>query len=343
MDLKSYIGRRLLILIPTALGAVLILFFLFQFLTPYQMAASFAKSPAEAANIEQIIARHNLDAEFHVQFYQWFTELLRGNLGYSQTYGGPVTEAFVHYAPITLELFIFAVPLTIWASIKMGVFSAVNQDESGDHAVRITSILGRAMPNFWLGLLLVWIGYAVLGWFGIGRLPTQVDAYVASEAFTQYTRINTIDAILNLDLNVFLQTIRHLVLPVTTLVVSSWALITRITRSSMLDVLGRGYITTARSKGLSEDVVINKHAKRNALIPVLTVSGYLVISMLLGAFIVETIFAWHGLGWFFARAAVNNDYAAVIGFTLIFTIIVLLVNLIVDILYAKMDPRVRLG
>lgn len=342
MDLKSYIGRRLLLLIPTALGAILILFFLLQFISPTQRAMSFAQSPKEFAHLPEIIDKYNLDAPIHIQLYSWLKSLLHGNLGWSQTAKMPVTKAFVHYIPRTLELFMFATPIIIFAAVKMGVSSAVHHNEKVDHATRFGSIMGYAMPNFWLGILLLWIFYAVLGLFPPRPLSSTIDTYVASEAFTQYTRIHTIDAILNLDLKVLVNALQHLVLPVSTIVVSSWALITRITRSSMLEVLNRRFITTARAKGLDEDKVINKHARRNALIPVLTVSGYLIIGLLLGAFITETIFNFHGIGWFFVRSAGQNDYPVVIGFTLIFAVIILLVNLAVDIAYAYVDPRVKL-
>ncbi len=344
MDLKSYIGRRLILLIPTAIGAVLILFFLYSRLSPRELAFAFARSTKEFQNLPAIIDKYNLDAPFHIQFYQWITNLLKGNLGWSQVYGGSVWEAFRTRLPATLELFLFAAPITIWASIKMGVKSAVNHNKVVDHITRVVSIIGRAMPNFWLGLLLLWVFYGIFsGLFPPGRLSSSVNTYVHTAAFVRYTHINTIDAILNLDLRVLLDALRHLILPVTTLVVSNWALITRITRSSMLDVMKRGYVTTARSKGLSEDKVIYKHARRNALLPVLTVSGYLVIGLILGAFITETIFNIPGVGQFFVRAATQNDYAAVTGFTFIFALIIIIVNLLVDVLYAYMDPRVRLG
>lgn len=344
MELKSYIGRRLLLLIPTALGAVLLIFILLQFMSPVQRAALYVTGPKGASALPQIIEKYHLNDPIHVQFYYWLSSLLHGNLGYSQVAGMTVTAAFVNYLPATLELFIFATPLIIWASIKMGVSSAVNRNKPTDHATRVASIVGYAMPNFWLGILLLMVGYGLLtGLFPPGRLTDSISSYVHSTAFVRYTQINTIDAILNLEPKVLFDSLRHLVLPVTTLVVSSWALITRVTRSSMLEVLNRGYVTTARAKGLDEGTVINKHARRNALIPVLTVAGYLVIFMMMGAFITETIFLYKGVGWFFVTAANQLDMPVVIGFTLIFAVIVLVVNLVVDILYAYVDPRVRLG
>lgn len=344
MDLRSYIERRLLLLIPTAIGAVLLLFFFLSFLSPAQRALLYATGPKELAHLDAIISKYHLDAPVHIQFYHWIVSLLHGNLGYSQTANMPVAEAFINYLPATFELFLFATPLIIFASIKMGVASAVHHNELTDHTTRIASIVGYAMPNFWLGLLLLFLGYGVIsGLFPPGRLSSSVYNYVHSAAFTQYTEVHTVDAILNLDFRVFVDALRHLILPVTTLVVSSWALITRITRSGMLEVMNRGYITTARAKGLSEDKVINKHARRNALIPVITVVGYLVYGLFLGSFIVETIFSFHGIGWFFVYAVNLQDYAVAIGFTLIFAVLVLIVNLIVDVLYAYIDPRITMG
>ena len=344
MDLRAYIGRRLLLLIPTALGAVLILFFLLQFLTPVERAVAFAQSPKEFAHLDQIIDKYHLDDPMHIQLYQWLSSLAHGNLGWSQVANKPVIDTFIEHVPVTLELFMFAAPITIIAAIKMGVASAVHHNDKVDHATRFGSIVGYAMPNFWLGLLLLWVGYGIIsGFLPPTRLSNSIDTYVNSMEFIRYTRLNTIDAILNLDLRVFMDALRHLILPVTTLVVSSWALITRITRSSMLNVLRRGFITTARAKGLEDDKVINKHARRNALIPVVTVAGYLIIFLILGSFIVETIFVFPGIGWFFVTAAQQYDYAVIIGYTLIFAIIILIVNLVVDILYAYVDPRVRLG
>lgn len=291
-----------------------------------------------------IISKYHLDDPLHIRFYHWMVGVLHGNLGQSVYFKEPVTTVFLNHLPATLEIIIIAGPLTILAAVKMGVTSAVHHNESVDHVTRVVSVIGRAMPNFWLGLLLLWVGYMVFsGFLPPGRLSSSLNTYIHGPHFTQITHIHYIDAIINLDARVFLNSIRHLILPVITVVVSSWALITRIMRSSMLNALRRGYITTARAKGLEENKIINKHARRNALIPVLTVSGYLVIGLLLGLFITETIFRFHGIGWAFVNAATENDYSLVIGFTLIFAVIIVTVNLIVDILYAFMDPRVRLG
>jgi peptide/nickel transport system permease protein len=170
-----------------------------------------------------------------------------------------------------------------------------------------------------------------------------MELVVHSASFIRYTHINTIDAILNLNGAVLLDALRHLILPVITLSVTQVAFIMRLMRSSMLESLGKGYILTARAKGLAEGVVVNKHARRNALIPVITVAGYVLAGMANGVVITETIFTFRGLGWWAWQSAVRLDIASVLGFALFNAVLFVLVNLVVDILYTRVDPRVRLG
>jgi ABC-type dipeptide/oligopeptide/nickel transport system permease component len=206
------------------------------------------------------------------------------------------------------------------------------------------AILGWSLPTFWLGLLLLMIFYGYFkGLLPPGRLSTQVNLFVHSADFIRYTHINTIDAILNLNGTVFLDALRHAVLPVITLTVVQMAFVMRLMRSSMLESLGKGYVLTARAKGLAERVVINKHARRNALIPVITVSGYVFAGLANGVVITETIFSYKGIGWWAWQAAVRLDIPSVLGFALFNAILFVIINLIVDILYTRVDPRVKLG
>jgi peptide/nickel transport system permease protein len=181
------------------------------------------------------------------------------------------------------------------------------------------------------------------GFLPPGRLSVRMDLLVNVAPFIRYTHINTIDAILNLNGAVLLDALRHLVLPVITLSVVNVAFIMRLMRSSMLESLGKGYVLTARAKGLAERVVVNKHARRNALIPVITVSGYLFAALANGVVITETIFNYKGLGWWAWQSAINLDIPAILGFALFNAVLFVLVNLVVDILYTRVDPRVRLG
>jgi ABC-type dipeptide/oligopeptide/nickel transport system permease component len=205
-------------------------------------------------------------------------------------------------------------------------------------------ILGWSLPSFWLGLILLMIFYGYFRDFlPPGRLSVTNDILIHSPAFISYTHLNTIDAILNLNGNVLLDALRHLILPVVTISTINIAFIMRLMRSSMLESLGKGYILTARAKGLAERIVVNKHARRNALIPVITVSGYLFAGLASGAVITETIFSFKGLGWWAWQSALRIDIPSVLGFAMFTALVFVLINLVVDILYTRVDPRVRLG
>jgi peptide/nickel transport system permease protein len=184
--------------------------------------------------------------------------------------------------------------------------------------------------------------YSQLDWFPPGRLSIQMQEIVLSDAFVQYTKMNTLDAILNLRFDIFVDALKHLVLPVVTLSVVSWAFLLRVTRSSMLDTLRQDYITTARSKGLSENKVVNRHAVPNALIPVITVGGLTLISLFNGVVITETIFNINGIGSFLAEAAASLDVVSVLGMTMFSATVLVVGNLVVDVLYGVIDPRIRL-
>ena len=295
-------------------------------------------------NIPLLIETFGLDQPFWVQYGNWMSQVFHGNLGWSRVAGLPVWDSIWFFLPATLELAIFATPIIILMGIFLGTKAAAHKDRPLDHGTRVMAIFGWSLPTFWLGLILLMVFYgAITGFLPPHRLSIQMDMVVSSAEFTRYTHINTIDAILNLNGPVLLDALRHLVLPVITLSVTQVAFIMRLTRSSMLESLGKGYILTARAKGLSEKVVVNKHARRNALIPVITVSGYVFAAMANGVVITETIFTYKGLGWWAWQSAVRLDIASVLGFALFNAVLFVLVNLVVDILYTRVDPRVRLG
>jgi peptide/nickel transport system permease protein len=253
----------------------------------------------------------------------------------------PVAQLLGTYIPVSAELAIWAVLPILLVGIQLGVAAAVNQNKIGDHIARIFSIVGWSFPTFVFGLLVLMLFYAQLQWFPAGRLSEWALRVTQAPPFVQYTHMNTFDGLLNGRLDIFLDALRHMFLPIITLSYLDWALILRITRSSMLEALRQDYVTTARAKGIPENIVINKHVKRNALIPVATVGGLVVITLMSGVVITETIFDIHGLGFFFADAALHLDVIAVMGFTLFNAVLVVLGNLITDILYAFLDPRVR--
>jgi ABC-type dipeptide/oligopeptide/nickel transport system permease component len=202
--------------------------------------------------------------------------------------------------------------------------------------------VGWSIPTFVFGLLMLMIFYARLGWFAPDRLSDWALQIVQADGFTRYTQINTLDALLNMRLDIFLDALKHLVMPVLTLAYLNWAFILRVTRSSMLDTLRQDYLTTARAKGLAEKLVVRRHALPNALIPVVTVGGLTLVALLNGVVITETVFNYPGMGSFLAQAAMSLDVISVLGVTLFGSIILVFGNLVVDVIYGVIDPRIRL-
>lgn len=342
-NLRTYIARRLLLVIPTLIGVTLLIFAVTQLFDPVQRASLYIRDPKNLRAIDEVIRKYGLDQPFYIQYFSWLSQLLEGNLGWSQSLHMQVIDALVKRAPATIELAMYAAPLTIIIGIRLGKLSAVKKDTWIDHLTRAFAIIGWSLPAFWLGIVLLAFFYGGLGIFSPGRLSPWAEALIRSGGFKVYTGLYTVDAILNLNVAVFLDALSHLVLPVTTLTIIDVALIMRIMRSSMLEQLGKTYIIAARARGLDEKTVVDKHATKNALIPVITISGLLTAGMLSGMVITETIFEFKGVGYFAAHAATQLDIPAVLGFALLTGIIFVIANLIVDLLYAYVDPRIRLG
>lgn len=342
-SIKVYLARRLLLIIPTLIGVTLLIFAVTQLFGPIERASLYIRDPRQARNVDEIIRKYGLDKPFYMQYSSWLGQVLQGNLGWSQSLHMPVLEALITRFPATAELVIYAAPITIFLGIYLGKISAVKKDTLIDHATRALAVIGWSLPSFWLGIVLLAFFYGGLGIFSPGRLSPWAEALVRSGEFQVYTGLYTIDSIINLNGAVLLDALSHLVLPVTTLTIINVALIMRVMRSSMLEQLGKTYVTAARARGLDEKTVIDKHVTKNALIPVVTLSGLLTAGMLSGVVITETIFEFKGVGYFAAHAATQIDIPAVLGFALLTGIIFVIANLIVDLLYAYIDPRIRLG
>lgn len=348
MGLTQFVLRRVLLIIPTLIGVILLIFAVTQMFTPEQRAMLYITSERQMSRIEDIIRQYHLRDPITVQFVGWMTQLLQGNLGYSRTGGGPVLRVLLRKIPATFELVMFSIPITILLGIYLGVKSAVNRDKAVDHVTRTVSIIGWSLPTFWLGIMLIAIFFSGLGWFPPERMGTATFNYIyLSGNWHYYTGLLTIDGLLNGQPWITLDALRHLVLPTITLVTIQIALIVRVMRSSMLEALGKGYVTTARAKGLSNTEVVNKHARRNALIPTMTVAGLLTAGLITGVVITETVFNIDGVGRWAAVAAGGGgnvpDIPAVLGFALMTGVVYVIANLAVDILYAYVDPRIRLG
>lgn len=351
MGLGTYIIRRILLIIPTVIGVTILLFGVTMLLSPQIRATLYVHDVKQLQAIPDIIKMYGLDDPFYVQYFRWVQQLLAGNLGYGQTDKLPVLTSILKRVPRTAEMVLPSIPLIILIGIYLGVKSAVNRDKWQDQLTRFWAIFGWSLPTFWLAIMLLAIFYSWLGWFppGINGMPLGSEnvIYVTSGQWRSYTGFFTIDGILNGRLDITLDAIRHLILPTMTLTIINVALLIRVMRSSMLETLGKNYIITAKAKGLKNSEVINKHARRNALIPVATLSGMLAAGLLTGAVITETIFNIEGLGKWAADAALGRggtvDIPSVLGFTLFACLVYVVSNLVVDILYAYLDPRIRLG
>jgi peptide/nickel transport system permease protein len=245
--------------------------------------------------------------------------------------------------PNTLDLTLWAVAPVILVGIWLGVQAAVHHNGVIDQAARVFSIIGTSFPTFVFGLLMLMFFYANLGWFPPGRLTDEFGRVVGSDEFIRYTTLLTIDSLLNGRFDIFLDALRHMFLPILTLSYISWATFLRVTRSSMLETLRQEYVTTARAKGLSENDVIYKHAQPNAMLPVVTLAGFQIVGLLGGVIITETVFDYPGIGSAAATASAQLDVITVLGFALFNGLILIVANLVVDILYAFVDPRVRLS
>jgi len=352
----SYIIRRLLLVPLLLFGVTVLIFGMLQSLSPVARSALYVQDiPRNERVLEGIIKRYGLDQPIYVQYWKWLVGttdpktgeikggILRGDFGYSRTASQPVTDIIKRRFPATLELTLWAVVPVVGGGIVLGVIAAVNHNKLADHLSRVFAIIGWSFPTFVFGLLVMMIFYANLKWFPPGRISDWANQVIRSPGFHNYTRLITVDSLLNGRFDIFLDAVRHLILPVVTLSYLWWAMMLRVTRSSMLEAPRQDYITTARAKGLSERVVISRHALPNALMPVVTIGGTMVVGLLTGVVITETIFNYPGIGQAIAEAALHLDIITVLALTLLNGFILVMANLVVDILYAFIDPRVRLA
>ncbi len=351
----SYIIRRLLIMPLILFGVTVLIFAMLSLLTPYERVSLYVQDiPKRPGAMDELIKKYGLDDPIPVQYWHWMIGqkdeksgeveggILRGDLGWSHVGRSTVAQVIGRRLPATVELALWSGFPMIAIGIFLGVISAVNHNKITDQILRVFSIVGWSIPTFVFGLLVLMFFYARLGWFPPERLSEWALRIVQGGQFVRYTQINTLDSILNLRFDIFLDSLKHLVLPVVTLAYLGWAQILRVTRSSMLDTLRQDYMTTARSKGLEERVVVQRHALPNALIPVVTIGGLTMIGLFNGVVITETVFNYPGMGSFLAEAALSLDVISVLGITLFSSFILVAGNLIVDVLYGVIDPRIRL-
>jgi len=332
-----FLLTRLSLVIPTFFGMTLLAFFLIRLVPGDPIETMAGERGIDAARHAKLIQEYGFDKPVLVQYGIYIGRVLHGDLGKSIITQEPVIREFAALFPATIELAVCAILFALLLGIPAGIVAAVKRNSVFDHGVMATSLTGYSMPIFWWGLLLILLFSVQLGWTPVsGRLD--VLYYIEPK-----TGFLLIDSLLSDDKGAFFSAVKHLILPTIVLGTNPLAVVARMTRSAMLEVLGEDYIRTARAKGLPPLKVIGVHALRNALIPVVTVIGLQVGVLFTGAILTETIFSWPGVGKWLIEAINRRDYPVLQGGMLLLGVIVMTVNLLVDVAYGLINPRIRQG
>lgn len=332
--LVKYIIKRLVLLLPVMLGVSVTVFIVMHVFTA-DPAAVILGEHATAEQLETLRQQLGLNDPLHIQYWNFLKGIFRGDLGSSLVTKVPVAKEILSRFPATIELTLAAILFASILGVSIGVLSAVKQNSLVDYMGMVTALVGVSMPIFWLGLLLIVVFSVGLHWLPVaGRIQIGLEPQ-------KITSFYLIDSLLTGNREAFFSAIKHLILPAVALGSYSTAIIARMTRSTMLEVLKQDYIRTARAKGLFEHIVILKHALRNALVPVVTVIGLQLGALLGGAVLTETVFSWPGVGSYTIEAILKSDYPVVQGAVMLMAVVFVVVNLIVDLLYAYLDPRIK--
>ena len=292
----------------------------------------------DPAAVQAFRHEYGLDRPLPVQYLLYLKSLLHGNLGISEQSHRPVLTDLAQYVPATIELALFAIVLSMAIGVGLGILAAVCRDRWPDQVIRVISLGGVSMPIFWVALVAFYLLFFKLGWLpGGGRLDPAQNSPI------HLTGMFTIDAAVHGQWTLFWSALRHLVLPGLVLAIFTVGMLTRFTRASMLEIMGNDYVRAARLKGLPEHIVVLRHVLRPALISIITVAGVAFGNLLSGTVLVENIFSWPGVGQYAYHSAINLDLPAIMGVSLFVALVYIVVNLIVDLLYGVIDPRIRLS
>lgn len=331
---RRYIAKRLLMLVPVLLGASLVIFALIR-LIPGDAALVMLGARARPDSIQQFNQRYGLDQPLPVQYLLWLSNVVQGDLGDSLRTHQPVLKELLARLPHTIELSFFSILIGALAGLVLGVLAAIHRNQPLDYLTTITALIGLCIPVFWLALMLILLFSVGLGWLPAGgRLAYQLRVQSLSG-------FPLLDSLLTGNCAAFVDLLKHILMPAFVLATPTIAITASMTRSSMLEVMGQDYIRTARAKGLKEQLVISRHALRNALMPVITTLGLDVGWLLGGAVVTESIFAWPGVGRFVFESIKDRDYPAIQASVLFIVTVFVTVNLLVDLLYAYVNPRIR--
>jgi peptide/nickel transport system permease protein len=336
----AYLLRRLLLAV-VVLAAVSVVTFIVARVVPSDPAALYVGPRPRAEQIEAARRVLALDRPLPLQYLSYVSDVVTGDLGVSLRSKQPISEDLRAFLPATLELVVAATLLSLAVGIPLGVYAGAKRGGAFDHATRLLSIAGVSIPTFWLALLLQLLFFRQLHWLPLGgRLSNEVALAHPVDVVTGFY---TIDAAVTGNWTAWRDALRHLVLPAVTLASYPVGLVTRMTRSAMVDVLGERYVTAARASGIPESTIRFRLALRNAILPTLTVLGLTFAYSITGAFLVEIVFAWPGVGTYVTQGILSVDFPVIIGVTLVVTVVYLVINLAVDLLHAALDPRVGLA
>ena len=333
-----FLGRRLVALVLLAIGITLVVFVLTQLVPTNAVTANLGEQAAgDPAAVASFKRHYGLDRPLPVRYVLYLKHVAEGDLGQSALTHDAVTHDLGQFIPATAELAIVSVLLAAILGITFGVYAAMRRNKLADHLLRVVSLGGISMPTFWIALVSLYVGFYRLGWFpGSDRLdPGQLPP-------PHHTGLYTIDALVSGRWSLFVQVLHHLALPALVLAAFNVSLLTRYTRSAVLEVAGNDYVRAGRAKGLPERTVIRRYILRAALPSVVTVLGLVFANVLTGAVLVEKIFTWPGIGQYAYNAAVALDVPAIAGVSLFVAVVYITVNFIVDVLYGVIDPRIRI-
>ena len=332
-----FVLRRLVALVLLSLGITFVAFVLTELVPSNAVATNLGEQAAgDPVAVAAFKHHYGLDRPFPVRYAIYLDHLVHGDLGQSSLTHGPVTHDLGQFIPATGELALYSILFAAVVGIGFGVIAALRRNRPADHALRVASLAGISMPTFWIALVALYVGFFRLGWFpGAERLDPGVSPPPS------VTGLYTIDALLDGNWGLFVQALHHLVLPALVLAAFNVSLLTRFTRSAVLEVIGNDYVRAARAKGLPERTVVLRYIVRGALPSVVTVLGLVFANVLTGAVLVEKIFSWPGIGQYAFQAAVNVDVPAIAGVSLFVAVVYITVNFIVDVLYGLIDPRIR--
>lgn len=332
--MARYIARRIALMVVVVVGMSVITFVLTR-VVPGNPARLLAGPHARQAQVDALAKEYHLNGSIPEQYWIYVKGVAHGDLGKSVTTRHPVLDDLRQYLPATIELTLAAFTLTVLIGVPLGMLSAMKRGSLLDHGSRLLSITGVSMPVFWLGLVL-----QVLLYQKAAILPAGGRLGTLDVTPNRVTGSYLVDSILAGDLGLFWTSFVHLVLPAATLAFGSLAVVTRMMRASVLETMHADFVRTARAKGIRESRVLSRHVFKNAFIPTLTVLSLQVGYLLAGNFLVESVFNWPGIGLYAVNAIKNLDYAAIMGVTLVVSVIYLGVNLVVDVLYVVLDPRI---